>query len=61
MFTCNIGAEREKIGRKYVWMCVYVCMYSVHIYVSMINKKLRKRAKSPLRRCLGKHNKEVMW
>ena len=46
MFTCNIGAEREKIGRKYVWMCVYVCMYS-RAYVSMINKT--KKGQLPLR------------
>ena len=58
MFTCNIGAEREKIGRKYVWMCVYVCMHS-RAYVSMINKT--KKGQLPPTTSLGKHNKEVMW
>ena len=38
MFTFNIGTELEKIGRKDVWVCVCVCMYS-RAYVRMINKK----------------------
>ena len=53
MFTCNIGSEREKIGRKYVWVCVCVCMYS-RAYVRMINKEKKGQIRFPPKTFLGK-------